>query len=519
MRKRTTQIKYALCMLLILILAMLAGCKNSAATGVTSGDSSASVEAVSGADSSKAAGAESAVDSKSESKIDAQADSSAALAAESSVSEAPDASAAESAADESDKDQSEDTQEDESPYTLRQVVVLSRHNIRSPMSGEGSILGSGTPHEWFKWTSATSQLSLKGGILETNMGQYFRKWLENEGLIPENYQPENGEVRFYANAKQRTQATARYFATGMLPVADIDVERQGEFDTMDEVFTPKIHFLNERFEEEAMKQIAEKGGEAGMKGLDADLEDSYELLTEVLDLKDSDAYKSGELTGFTTGDTEVKLEVDAEPSMTGSLKTATSFSDALVLQYYEEPDALKAAFGHELTWEEWLKIAEIKDIYQDVLFTSPLVAVNVAQPLLQEIKGELTSDEHLFTFLCGHDSNIGSVLPAMGVKEYSLPDTLERVTPIGGKLVFEVYEDADGKQFCKISLMYQTTEQIRNMEQLSLENPPAKYELEFEGIEANADGYYALTDIINRIQDALDLYDEYAVDEALAPAA
>ena len=73
----------------------------------------------------------------------------------------------------------------------------------------------------------------------------------------------------------------------------------------------------------------------------------------------------------------------------------------------------------------------------------------------------------------------------MGVKEYSLPDTLERVTPIGGKLVFEVYEDADGKQFCKISLMYQTTEQIRNMEQLSLENPPAKYELEFEGIEAN----------------------------------
>ena len=74
MRKRTTQIKYALGMLLI--LAMLARCKNSAATGVTSGDSSASVEAdVNGADSSKAAGAESTVDSKSESKIDAQADS------------------------------------------------------------------------------------------------------------------------------------------------------------------------------------------------------------------------------------------------------------------------------------------------------------------------------------------------------------------------------------------------------------------------------------------------------------
>ena len=39
------------------------------------------------------------------------------------------------------------------------------------------------------------------------MGQYFRKWLEDEGLFPENYQPEEEDVRIYANAKQRTVAT------------------------------------------------------------------------------------------------------------------------------------------------------------------------------------------------------------------------------------------------------------------------------------------------------------------------
>lgn len=33
--------------------------------------------------------------------------------------------------------------------TLDQVVVLSRHNIRSPLSGGGSLLGTVTPHEWF----------------------------------------------------------------------------------------------------------------------------------------------------------------------------------------------------------------------------------------------------------------------------------------------------------------------------------------------------------------------------------
>ena len=63
-------------------------------------------------------------------------------------------------------------------YTLEQVVVLSRHNIRSPLVGGDSVLSTVTPHEWFEWTSPASQLSLRGGTLETSMGQYFRKWLE-----------------------------------------------------------------------------------------------------------------------------------------------------------------------------------------------------------------------------------------------------------------------------------------------------------------------------------------------------
>lgn len=40
-------------------------------------------------------------------------------------------------------------------------------------------------HEWYEWSSPASQLSLRGGTLESDMGQYFRKWLESEGLFPE----------------------------------------------------------------------------------------------------------------------------------------------------------------------------------------------------------------------------------------------------------------------------------------------------------------------------------------------
>ncbi|MBR3103231.1 MAG: hypothetical protein IKH46_05355, partial [Lachnospiraceae bacterium] len=57
-------------------------------------------------------------------------------------------------------------------YTLEQVVVLSRHNIRAPLSGKGSALDTMTPHEWYEWSSAPSELSVRGGTLETGMGQY-----------------------------------------------------------------------------------------------------------------------------------------------------------------------------------------------------------------------------------------------------------------------------------------------------------------------------------------------------------
>ena len=411
-------------------------------------------------------------------------------------------------------------------YTLKKVVVLSRHNIRAPLSGEGSFLSTATPHTWFQWTADTSQLSLRGGILETMMGQYFRKWLENEELIPENYQPEDGEVRFYANAKQRTQATARYFASGMLPVAIVDIERHADYDTMDETFTPKLHFLNDAYEKTAMEEISAFGGDKGLEGLDSQMTDAYALLEDVLDLQDSEAYKKGELTGFTPGSIQIKLNLDEEPGMEGDLKTATQLVDALVLQYYEEEDPKEAAFGHDLTMEDWQTLDSIKELYSKILFTSTAVAVNVAQPLLVEIKNELQEENRRFTFLCGHDSNVASVLAAMGVEEYSLPGTVERDTPIGVKLVFEVYEGPDQQDYCRIRLVYQTTQQIRELEPLDLDTPPASFAPDFRGMEKNADGLYLLEDVYNRIQEGLDRYDalsltDGSVEEAAtaAPAA
>ena len=398
-------------------------------------------------------------------------------------------------------------------YTLEQVVVLSRHNIRSPLSGSGSALGTITPHEWFQWSSNPSELSLKGGVLETEMGQYFRKWLEREGLFPENYHPDVDAVRIYANAKQRTIATAEYFVSGLLPTANTPIETHAEYDTMDPVFNPQLTFVSPEYNEDAEAQIWELYGETV-----SSLADNYALIAEVIDMEQSEAWKDGSVIPFSTDDSELVLELNKEPGVKGSLKTACSVSDALVLQYYEEPDAVKAAFGHELTDEQWQQISEVKDVYGDVLFTAPLIAANVAHPLLQEIESELTTDGRTFSFLCGHDSNVGSVLAALGAEDYALPGAIEK-TPIGCKLVFCRWRGPDGRSYCTVDMVYETVDQLRAAPLLGLEQHPAIVPIHFAGITPNAEGLYAEADFMNLLQSSIAEYDRIVETYALADAA
>lgn len=393
-------------------------------------------------------------------------------------------------------------------YKLKEVVILSRHNIRSPLSTNGSALSKMTPHEWTNWSSAASELTLRGGVLETEMGQFFRKWTIETGLFKDNYVPTIDEVNVYANSMQRCIATAQYFSGGFMPVANLRVNHRYVPSKMDPIFFPRLTKSTEAFRTEAMKQINAMGGKEGLVGINKSLKESYDLIAKVLDMKQSEYYKKGEIKDFVNNDTQITLELNQEPGMKGSLKNANSASDAFILQYYEEPDGMKVAFGHKLTTEDWTKIAKVKDVYGDVLFTAPIVAVNVAHPLLQYMYDELNDKDRKFTFLCGHDSNIASVDAALGVEEYSLPNSIEKKTPIGSKLVLEKWVDAAGKAYVAVNLVYQSTDQLKQMSLLDLQHAPQVFSLKLKGLNQNTDGLYTFEDVNARFLQAIRAYDD-----------
>ena len=391
-------------------------------------------------------------------------------------------------------------------YQLKQVVVMSRHNIRSPLTSGGAVHVRVTPHQWFQWTSPSSQLSLRGGVAETAMGQFFRKWVVDQGLLPDNYRPEGDEVLFYANSRQRTFATAKYFSAGFLPFANVEITHKLAEDKMDPVFTPQFTKMNDAYRQQVLSEINAMHG--GPQAWMQSMQPTLTLMEQVIDLAHSPAAQN-DTTHFWFDDTQFVLEKGDEPRMTGGYKLANSVADALVLQCYET-ESMKA-FGTELTTEQWRDICHVKQVYDALLFTTHSAAVNLAYPLVSRIRQELSRTDRKFMFLCGHDSNLASIGAALRLVYPETQNALEIHTPIGSKLVFEKWSDGSGT-YVGINLVFARVGQLQNRSLLSLEEPPMVLPVTVEGLTPNADGLYRLSDLDHRMQETMAEYE--AIEDA-----
>lgn len=385
-------------------------------------------------------------------------------------------------------------------YKLTEVVVFSRHNIRAPLAEPGSFISTITPHAWHNFGVGRSELTMKGGILETTNGQFFHQWVVSEGLFPENAIPTDEELVVVANSKQRTISTARHFVSAFMPMKSVKVQHAGKVNDMDPLFSMN---LEESITKEEWAQINKETRERytpeSLRKLSESLKPNFELLEEVLDVKNSPAYLNGTFKGFNDHDCKIEYKTGKEPELTGSLNMACQAVDALILQCYEEPDLAKVAFGKELTREQWLMLSKIIHTKDHVRFCSPWVSRHISKAQRQFIADALQTPGRKFTYMCGHDTNILNILQALRIKAYETTEAIEHGTPIGSKIVFEKWTDENGKAFIGVNHVYQTFDELRNNTLLNLNVTPNIIPIQLDGLTPNADGLYTLDDMINRL--------------------
>ncbi|HAL9423582.1 TPA: bifunctional glucose-1-phosphatase/inositol phosphatase [Escherichia coli] len=370
-------------------------------------------------------------------------------------------------------------------YQLQQVLMMSRHNLRAPLANNGSVLEQSTPNKWPEWDVPGGQLTTKGGVLEVYMGHYMREWLAEQGMVKSGECPPPYTVYAYVNSLQRTVATAQFFITGAFPGCDIPVHHQEKMGTMDPTFNPVITDDSAAFSEQAVAAMEKELSKL-------QLTDSYQLLEKIVNYKDSPACKEKQQCSLVDGKNTFSAKYQQEPGVSGPLKVGNSLVDAFTLQYYEGFPMDQVAWGEIKSDQQWKVLSKLKNGYQDSLFTSPEVARNVAKPLVSYIDKALVTDRTSapkITVLVGHDSNIASLLTALDFKPYQLHDQNER-TPIGGKIVFQRWHDSKAnRDLMKIEYVYQSAEQLRNADALTLQAPAQRVTLELSGCPIDADGF------------------------------
>jgi len=373
-------------------------------------------------------------------------------------------------------------------YQLEQVLIMSRHNLRAPLANNGSVLEQSTARQWPEWEVPGGQLTTKGGILEVYMGHYLREWLAENKLVTSGECPMPGAVYAYANSLQRTVATAQFFITGAFPGCDVPVHHQEKMGTMDPTFNPVITDGSAAFSEQAVKAMETQRQQDK-------LDESYQLLEKITQFDGSPSCKEKQICSLASGKDTFSAKVQQEPGVSGPLKVGNSLVDAFTLQYYEGFPLNQVAWGEIKSDLQWRTLSKLKNGYQDALFTSPAVAQNVAKPLVRYIDKTLVSEAAKaakVTVMVGHDSNIASLLTALDFAPYQLHNQYER-TPIGGKIIFQRWNDPAAKrELMKIEYVYQSSDQLRNADVLTLKNPAQRVTLALKGCPVDGNGFCPL---------------------------
>lgn len=369
-----------------------------------------------------------------------------------------------------------DLSSSEQIYSLKQVLILSRHNVRTPLS---ETLAQMTPKSWPNWKEKSGFLTQKGALLEGFMGSFFAAWLNKKGLLPSRCPGEN-DIYVYANVKQRTKASAKAFINKAFPGCNVTIHHSDSYE-IDPIFNPVIHNSSEIFKQIALEQMHTR-----LKSLQ--LNNSYEDITDILDYEDSELCRKDKKCDLLTDANKIiNVKFGFKPNLLGPLKIGKSVIDSFIMENYE---GFNVAWGQLSDANKWDTLIQLSRGYHDVIFNTTLIARDISKPLLKYMSDIfLNETTQRITLLMGHDANIYTILKGMNFKPYTLRKQYEKA-PIGGKVVFQRWFDKqNGRDLLKIQYVYQSTKQMRDGMPMTLENPPEFVVLELEECAIDEEGF------------------------------
>lgn len=371
---------------------------------------------------------------------------------------------------------------------LKQVVVLSRHNIRTTIRPD--LLPKYSPKTWPEITQKPGQLTKKGTLMEQHMGEYFKEWLDSENFFRP-ICPDVDTVYLYANSMNRTVQTAEAFAEGAFEDCYVPVHHEYSYEKMEEMFRPIISNGTAAFKNMVFNEINQK-----LK--DTKLKESLLELNEILDIKFSEICKTESICDLSdTSKSKITFAVGRELWVEGPLYVANTVLDSFYMSYYEGAPLKDVAWGLLKTPEIWHTVTEITRKDQRMRYST--IARDYGSKLKKCITKIMLNYAEMpkFILIVGHDFNQNALTTAMDFKPFTLPNHYE-LYPMGGKIVFQRWI-VDANEYLKIEYIYPSWTQLRSGAKFTMKSPPQRVVLELKWCKADANGFCSWSEFIRKL--------------------
>src|SRR5882672_8673801 len=89
-------------------------------------------------------------------------------------------------------------------YSLERIVLVSRHGVRSPTDTQ-KLTEFTRSQTWPKWPVKDADLTLRGKMLASRMGEFYAQEFAARGLLPARQPLATNQVYVWADVDQRTR--------------------------------------------------------------------------------------------------------------------------------------------------------------------------------------------------------------------------------------------------------------------------------------------------------------------------
>jgi 4-phytase/acid phosphatase len=395
--------------------------------------------------------------------------------------------------------------------TLRFVVVLSRHGVRSPTATPAQYnIYSVAP--WPEWDVPPGNLTAHGFQLMREFGAYDREALAAKGLsLPRECSQPSGAT-IYADSDQRTRETGRALADGLFPGCNVPVIARPE-GTNDPLFHPDASALTASDRAVAVAAIAGRIG-----GGPANLTLAYRVQIAALDhllatCGEPTATQHKRTSLFDLPASLATGRGDHAAELRGPLNAASSLAENLLLEYAQGMSAANVGWGR-VSGTDLNSIMELHSAAVDFTQRTPAVARLQAANLLNQIllaldqaesgkpvEGAVGKPSDRALFLVGHDTNIENIAGLLNLTW--IIDGRRDDTPPGSALIFELWKNQKTSEpRVRAYFTAQTLEQMRTASALNSTNPPQTVPIFLPGC-SGADQSCSLPEFQRSLEEAL----------------